>query len=230
MEKLIYLLWKKPGQPTGEWLAAMRTNVGRKLIDAGAQKLQFDCVDDAVADGSALRIVSRRAPDGLAMFWLPTANRRSACEALLREQHADIAGYLVTESCMKSGAEHCASGARSNGFSLIGFLQKPDRLSREEWLHWWLDKHTQIAIDTQSTFRYVQNVVTRTLTDDAPALDALVEEGFPTAALTDQRAFYDAVGNEEKYQENLRQMMDSCHRFIDFDRIDSMPMSEYFVG
>jgi hypothetical protein len=230
LEKIIYLLWKKPEQPAAEWRAAMCTSTGQRLIDAGAQKLQFNCVDDFVAAGSALRIVSRPAPDGLAMFWLPTANYRSECEALLREQHADIAGYLVTESCIKPGSEHCAVGARSDGFALIGFLQKPPRLDRKEWLYWWLDNHTRVAVDTQSTFRYVQNVVTRTLTDGAPELDALVEEGFPTEALTDQRAFYDAVGNEAKYQENLRRMMESCHRFIDFDRIDSMPMSEYRVG
>jgi hypothetical protein len=230
VEKLIYLLWKKPGLATAEWRDEMRTVAGSALIGLGAQRVQFNCADDAVAAGDALRIISREPPDGLLLFWLPTANIRDRCEALLREHAEKIAGYLVTESCIKSGVDHCVTGERTAGFSLIGFLQRPARLSEKEWLHWWLGCHTQVAVDTQSTFRYVQNVVTRTLTDDAPALDALVEEGFPAAALTSPHAFYDAVGDEQKYQRNLQLMMDSCHRFIDFDRIDSMPMSEYFVG
>ena len=33
---------------------------------------------------------------------------------------------------------------------------------------------TQVAIDTQATFGYVQNTVVRALTDDAPVLAAIV--------------------------------------------------------
>lgn len=230
MEKLIYLLWKKPEETLAEWSGAMRAAVAGELRESGAQRVQFNVVDEAVAAGEGLRILSRPAPDGLVMFWLPTANYRAPLQQLLAMHSSRLAGYLVTESCIKSGAEHCVPGARTVGFSLIGFLQRPPRLSEKEWLHWWLDNHTQVAVDTQSTFRYVQNVVTRVLTDDAPPLDALVEEGFPEAALSSPHAFYDAIGDEAKYQRHLQMMMDSCHRFIDFDRIDSMPMSEYFIA
>lgn len=230
MEKLIYLLWKKPEQTVSEWRDDMRKVVGCSLVDKGAQKVQFNVVDDAVAAGEGLRIISHPAPDGLIMFWLPTANHRGPLESLLSDQHLRIAGYLVTESCIKSGSENCVEGARTDGFSLVGFLRRPSRLSEKEWLHWWLDHHTQVAVETQSTFRYVQNVVARTLTDNAPILDALVEEGFPVEALTSPHAFYDAIGDEERYQRHLKMMMESCRRFIDFDRLDSMPMSEYSIA
>lgn len=230
MEKLIYLLWKRAEQPLRDWQAQLRGALGQRLIDAGAQSLQFNAVDDEVASGAGLRIISRPAPDGFVAFWLPSANYRHDCEELLRGAHTRIAGYLVTESCIKAGDEFRATGQRSQGFALIGFLQRPPRLSEAEWLKIWLDSHTQVAVDTQSTFRYVQNVVSRRLSDDAPPLDALVEEGFPIAALTDPQAFYAAVGDEQKYRRHLKMMMDSCNRFIDFDRIDSMPTSEYIVS
>lgn len=230
MEKVIYLLWKEPEQTVVAWRDAMRGAIGRSLRDNGARRLQVDLVDEAVAPGEELRIISRSPPDGVLMFWLPTANDRASCESVLRETHSRIAGYLVTESCIKEGVGYCAPDARTPGFALIGFLQRPSRLDEEEWLHRWLDHHTRVAVDTQSTFRYVQNVVARVLTDDAPVLDALVEEGFPIAALTDRQAFYDAVGDEEKYQRNLTMMVESCQRFIDFERLDSIPMSEYFIG
>ena len=231
MEKLIYLLWKQPGQSQETWRAGMRGAVGGALLDAGALSLQFNLVDEDVAAGDGLRIVTRQPPpDGLAIFWMQTANNRERCEDLLRRNHDRIAGYLVTESLILDDRQRRPVGGRSHGFSLIGFLQRPPRLSESEWLRIWLGSHTSVAVETQDTFRYVQNVVARVLTPDAPPLDALVEEGFPTAALDSPHAFYDAVGDEDRYRRHLDRMMTSCRRFIDFDRIDSLPTSEYVIG
>jgi len=229
MEKLIYLLWKSPDRADSAWRAQLRGELGQALLDNGALSLQFNLVDEDVASGAGLRIITQTPPDGLVMFWMRSANDRRDCEHLLRENHARIAGYLVTESCIQDGAEFRAPGQRSQGFSLLGFLQRPPRLSVAEWFHWWLDQHTPVAVQTQASFRYVQNVVARRLTEDAPPLDALVEEGFPSAALTSQHAFYDAEGDEEKFQARLQRMMDSCRRFIDFDQLNSLPSSEYLI-
>lgn len=229
MEKLIYLLWKKPEQPVSAWRARLRGELGAALLDAGALSLQCNVVDEHVAAGESLRIITWPPPDGFVVFWMHSANFRERCEALLRGEHARIAGYLVTESTIQHGVEQRAVGERSQGFSLIGFLQRPQRLTEAEWHQIWLGSHTEVAVKTQASFRYVQNVVTRRLTEDAPALSALVEEGFPTAALSSPYAFYDAEGDEEKYQRHLQRMMDSCRRFIDFDELNSFPTSEYVV-
>jgi hypothetical protein len=230
MEKLIYLLWKKPEQTVPAWRGQLRGDLGNALLDAGALSLQCNLVDEGVATGAGLRIVTWPPPDGFVCFWMHSANLRARCEELLRETHARIAGYLVTESCIQHGAEQRAVGECSQGFSLIGFLRRPQRLSEAEWHRIWLGSHTQVAVETQASFRYVQNVVTRQLTEDAPALGALVEEGFPTAALTSPHAFYDAEGDEEKYQRHLKRMMDSVSRFIDFHELNSLPTSEYLIG
>jgi len=50
----------------------------------------------------------------------------------------------------------------------VVLLRKPPRLSHEQWLEIWLGSHTQVAIDTQSTFGYRQNVIVRPLTFAAP--------------------------------------------------------------
>ena len=70
-------------------------------------------------------------------------------------------------------------------------------------------------------------MVVRALTYAAPHYDAIVEENFPAAAMSSQQAFYAAEGDEPKYRANLKAMIDSCVRFIDFDRIDVIPTSEY---
>jgi hypothetical protein len=69
----------------------------------------------------------------------------------------------------------------------------------------------------------------RALTHGAPRFDAIVEECFPATAMTSQHAFYDALGDDAKLDANRRRMMESSRRFIDFDRIDVIPMSEYVM-
>nr|WP_244101392.1 hypothetical protein [Burkholderia ambifaria] len=69
----------------------------------------------------------------------------------------------------------------------------------------------------------------RALTHAARGYDAIIEECFPAAAMTDPYAFFDAVGDEETFQRNVAQMMDSCGRVIDFDKIDVVPTSQYVV-
>ena len=101
-------------------------------------------------------------------------------------------------------------------------------MSEADWLAVWLGSHTGIAIETQSTFAYRQNVVTRVLTEGAPEIHAVVEESFPDAAMTSPHAFYD-VESDEELKARVGTMIESCARFIDFERINVMPMSDYLL-
>ena len=123
-----------------------------------------------------------------------------------------------------------AAGGRVPGMCQVVFLQRPSRLGEQEWLAIWKDSHTSIAIDTQSTFGYRQNVIERALSEDAPALNAMIEENFPVGAMSSDHAFYGVPeGDDAALQANLEAMLQSCARFIDFDRIEVIPMSEYVL-
>lgn len=50
--------------------------------------------------------------------------------------------------------------------------------------------------------------------------------GLAAEAITDSQAFFSAVGDPSASYINQR-MMDNCHAFIDFDRIDVILASEY---
>ena len=93
----------------------------------------------------------------------------------------------------------------------------------------WHDHHTQVAIDTQATSRYLQNLVVRPLTAGAPPCTAVVEEAFPEEAMTDQSVFFDAVGDDERLKSNADALMSSVMAFLEFDLIDVVPTSEYAV-
>ena len=137
-------------------------------------------------------------------------------------------GYLVTESEPIVNTKHVvADGKRTPGMYQVVLLRKPPRLSYEQWFEIWLGSHTQVAINTQSTFGYRQNVIVRLLTHVVPPYDAIIEEYFPAEAMTDPMVFYNAVGDEAKRKRHEKAMFDSVVRFIDFDKIDRIPMSEY---
>jgi hypothetical protein len=70
----------------------------------------------------------------------------------------------------------------------------------------------------------------RALSEDAPPWVAIVEEGFPREALTDQMVFYDAGDSPAKLEANRGRMIESCQRFIDFDQLESHMFSQYVLG
>jgi len=137
--------------------------------------------------------------------------------------------YVVTESVA------LAIGSKPGpveGFCQVALLKKPVSLSYETFLQRWLGDHTQVAIETQSTFGYRQNIVAFSLPLAAqgqspwPIMDAIVEENFPANALGNAEVFFDAVGDAQQLLRNQDRMNESCQRFIDFENFDCVPMSQ----
>lgn len=229
MEKIVYLLWKDAGEARQAFCDRLCTRLAPALLDLQPLGLQLNLVDDSVLPGEHMLIENSR-PRWFAMvsLWLHTAIDRGPVEKVLGEAVNRFAGYLVTESSpLPNPNPGSVSGRKSDGFTHVVLLQKPPRLSYRDWIDIWHNSHTRIAIDTQSTFVYRQNVVVRPLTYAAPPYDAIIEESFPLAAMTDWQTFYDASGNPELFRQRQQEMMASCQRFIDFDKIDACSTSEY---
>jgi hypothetical protein len=231
MEKLVYLSWKPEAASADAFRDQLLGATARELLAAGALKLQIDAADSAVAPAAPMRLMNTRPlPDALVTLFLHTHLDRKPAEKALAAVAPRIAGYLVLESePIPNTAQRAKDGERTPGYSQLALIQRPPRLAAEHWLQVWQGTHTKVAKETQSTFRYVQNAVVRTLTYAAPHYDAIVEECFPAAAMTSQHAFYDALGDDAKLDANRKRMMESSGRFIDFDRIDVIPMSEYVI-
>jgi hypothetical protein len=229
MEKLVYLVWKGHEDP-GAFNQRLLGEVRRKLTTLGAERLQVNVPDDAVASGTGLRIVNLHPqPTALISFWLNSSHIRKPFEQVLEDAAPRIAGYAVTESTVLPITEPTPDGTRMHGFAQLALIQKPPRITREAYIDVWLSSHSKIACDTQSTFHYVQNIVNRVLTAGAPDLLSIVEEGFPLEALTDPHAFY-AASSQSDYEDRLDQMMTSCGRFIDMDKIDVLVTSLFRFG
>jgi hypothetical protein len=229
MEKMMYTVWKHESDSEADFRQKLLEKVSRQIVDAGARKLRIGVVDEDVAPAAALRMGNTKPPiAGLISIWADTSIRRRPFEEAIQGAVARLDGYLVTESEPIVNTRHMAAdGKRTPGMYQVVLLRKPPRLSYEQWLEIWLGSHTQVAIDTQSTFGYRQNVIVRPLTYAAPPYDAIIEEYFPAEAMTDPMVFYNAVGDEAKRKKHEKAMFDSVMRFIDFDKMDRIPMSEY---
>lgn len=230
MEKIIYLLWRPATVDMARWSRQLRETMPSALREAGVHAARLNLDDADVAAAGALRQkLLQDQPQALLQVWVDSAIAalRAPVDALVAAHAARWAGYLVTESQPLRNTRHPArTGQRTEGFAQMALLRRPLRLSAEAWLAHWHSVQTPVAIETQDTFEYLQNLVVRALNADAPLFDAIVEECFPADAMTDPQAFFDARGDEQKFQRNLQRMMDSVGGFLDLP-IDCIPTSQY---
>jgi len=233
MEKLLYPLWKSPSLDGDEFRERLLRQLAPKLAELdGVHALRVCVADSAVEAGKARRIESHAPlPDAMLSLWVDFAGVAAHWEPLIAAQVARWTAYLVVEAepLVNQRAHPSQPGERMYGMCHVVFMSPPPELDYEQWLAIWKDSHTQIAIDTQSTFGYRQNLVVRRLSENTPPCHAVVEENFPPEAMTSDHAFYGTAGDDALLRQHMKAMMESCARFIDFTQIDVIPMSEYLV-
>jgi hypothetical protein len=233
VEKVVYVVWRDAATPIESWSETLRHGVAPRLIDSGARGVQVNVSDEAVA-ASIMRMAELSPPmEATVSVWLDSARdaaRRPHDEALATAPGARrVEAYLVTESePLPNSAHRVPRGERTPGFANMAFLRRPAEMPIAAWIDAWHNDHTDVAVETQSTFGYVQNVVTRALTPGAPAIDAIVEELFPIEALTSLHAFF-AAGDDDELARNMRRMAESVARFGADRTIDVVPTSQYVM-
>jgi EthD domain len=231
MEKVVYLVWRDPATPVEDWSRELRERAAPGLVAGGARGVQVNVADEAVA-GAFLRLAELDPqPEAVVAVWVDSARdaARAPLDAALAAEAAGLAAYVVTESePMPNTAHPAPPGERTAGFANVALLRRPAGMAPAAWIDAWHNGHTDVANETQSTFGYVQNVVARPLTEDAPAIDAVVEELFPIEALTDMHAFF-AAADDDELARNLARMSASTARFGADRRVDVIPTSRYVI-
>lgn len=196
------------------------------LAAAGVTRLQLNTDDEHVA--AAMRIPAGPVPIGaVGSVWVPSVEAASLVTAALAAATGTLAGWEVEERRPIEPPETW-DGSRLDGLANIAVLRRPEELDVEEWRNRWLVDHTPVAIETQATFGYLQNVVVSPVTampDDVAPVAALVEELFPTEAMTDMHAFYGSGGDDDELTDRITRLMASVAR-IGADRgLDLVPTS-----
>ncbi|WP_200174897.1 EthD domain-containing protein [Tomitella cavernea] len=241
MEKVIYALWRDDGAGEGDvaardaFSAALRGPVAERIAAVGARGVQVCADDGAVADAPLRLTTFDRPVSAFVAVWLDRCQgpERRRIEEILQSHAGRAEGWLVTESVPMAmpAPDGCGAGARVRGFTGVALLRRPDGMDAEHWRARWQDHHTQVAIDVQGTFGYVQNLVIRAVTDGAPPLAAIVEEQFPDAAKSDIYAFYGVDRERDDAKAELKRRTDamgaSTTTFGAAEKIDVVPTSRY---
>jgi hypothetical protein len=225
MEKVIAVVMRPDSDD--DWCARQRGPVADALLDLGVAGLSVNVRDSTVRH--SLMTLTTLDPPVAAVVSLWTqqcyGEQMSAALTLLEVECERLAAYLVTES-VPMAAPEIESGARTTGLANIALLRRPAGLDEATWLTRWQRDHTPVAIETQATFGYTQNLVVRALTPDAPGIAGIVEELFPAEAITDLKAFFGAADDSD-LQHRLGRMVASTTAFGANENIDTVPTSRY---
>jgi hypothetical protein len=176
----------------------------------------------------ALRFGPAEPITAMLSVWLGSSDLERVISAVAdATDEPELHAYRVTEK-VRLDPHPVAEGTRLNALAQVALLRRPDTMSRDEYLEYWQVHHTPIAIRTQNTSGYIQNIVDEALTPSSPDLAAIVEEHFPMAALTDPHAFYGSGGDDAELSRRMAELMASVARFGADQGLDLVPTSRYF--
>lgn len=211
------------------WCARLRTEVAGRVLDTGVAGLAVNVRDEPVA--ASLMTLTTLDPPVVAVLSVWTqqyyGEQVRAATRLLKAECAELAAYLVTES-VPLVPPATAPGERTAGLANVALLRRPADLDEQTWRTRWHIDHTPVAIATQATFGYVQNTVVRALTPGAPRIDAIVEELFPQAAVSDVHAFFGAADDAD-LGDRMARMLASTGAFGADREVDTVPTSRYVL-
>lgn len=214
--KAVFLVW-------GDTAPLTEESTRQALAGVGALRLQVNLDDEHVA--GALRFGPGDPITAVVGVWGP--NPEAAARVLA--ERVTTAGWLVDERRRLDPAE-TYDGARADVLANTAVLRRPAELDEQTWLHRWMVEHTPIAIRTQATSAYLQHRCLAPLPGshpDPPHVDAIVEECFPMAGLTDPHAFYGSGGDDAELSRRMTELMTSVGR-IGADRdLDLVPGSRH---
>ena len=223
MEKLDYIVWRRPGatidEQRTELLAACAAMDGAAAVTL--------CVADTDEEIPEPPLLLGRGGDaaGVVSVWLDSVDDRGPASAALGAAGAPVDGYLVTESVPQRRTDRdWADGEQSPGVTHLTWFPKPDRLTDEEFYRGWHDVHSPASFRLHPLrWEYVRDAVARPVTADAPPVRAIVFERFRTAAdYADPARLY---GPPDTLEETMRDLP----LYADFETLNSRPFHEIIV-
>ena len=227
MEKIVFKLWRSDSDSLEKFKKSLLVDLP-KTLESLISELQINIADEDVNEAAALAQTNySQNPDAIVFTKVASQYYSENIISILQSFATKVEGFIVSESIILQDDSKDHQGKRSEGFSQVVFLEKPLEMTEFDWFDHWTHHHTKIAIETQSNFTYIQNTIVRPLQNDSPNFIAVIEECFPSEAMSNPSIFYNADDDSELLLNNTKLMMESCSRFIDFQKIEVIPTSRY---
>ncbi|MFA5366893.1 MAG: hypothetical protein WC333_03350 [Dehalococcoidia bacterium] len=239
MFKLIYILWTPKGQPRQITRELLLDKIQPRLYDAGVKKLTM-YIDDEFSNirSSAPKLYKGPEISAELSLWVDSVELHLEIATILKSGFFQYAAYEVEESIYTEygGNKHFRKrdwpdGQRSPVLMAVTLMERPKKLSREEWIKRWHGTQSPVSEAMQPRARYIRNLVIKALTPDAPPFEGIVEEAWPTVKhYTNPFLFYGAgQWNIFKLSANMFRMLRSVSAFLEISKIRSSTMSEYIL-
>jgi hypothetical protein len=195
------------------------------LAAVGVRRLQ---VNLDVGDEGVLRLHTGTPIRAVATSWTDDGGLGIAegVGEVFRQVAPTLFGWRVEERVPVPPPE-TPDGERTDALANVAFLRRPAEMAHDDWIAHWHGPHTDVAIRTQATFGYVQNVVVGSLTPETPRVDGIVEELFPRAAMTDLHAFYGSGGDQAELDRRITELMASVSAFGADRDLDLVPTDRW---
>ncbi|MEK9928918.1 MAG: hypothetical protein VW524_11925 [Halieaceae bacterium] len=116
-----------------------------------------------------------------------------------------------------------AVGETFGGTMQLCCFQRKANLSDATLRSRWFEQHTDIAIETQQTLGYRQNLV---LDCGEPFFDGIVEEYFSYEAATDMTAFFADGHDETRMWQHIEALTKSSESFLDLDKSEVIHLTD----
>jgi hypothetical protein len=239
MEKVIILLWGEGSPDAGDALRdRLLGETVPKLLASRVRGLSVNVHDsDAAPAPSPAPPPDGEDPHvGQISVWLDSYEHRGRVEEVVGDLGLRSASYLVAESLYDdygtteyAGPRDWPDGDRSPGVLTVALIHRPEGLDYREWITRWHGTQSPVSGELQPRTRYVRNEVVRSLTEGAPDVGGIVEEGWPsTMHVADPMLFFNATTAEE-LDANVGRMITSVDACLDMGRLRSSTMSEYLI-
>ena len=199
MTKAIFVVW-------GDDLATALRDPGlhERLAAVGVRRLQVNVEDEHVA--GAMRI--DHLDDPIAGFVTVWDVETGPVADLLRTAATTVHGYGVDERRRLDPPE-AWDGSRADALANVAVLRRPDELDQAEWLQRWMVDHTGVGDPDPGDLRLRAEHRAGAADPGAPRIDGIVEELFPSAAVTDIHAFYGSGGDDAELGRRIDVLMAS---------------------
>ena len=204
--------------PLGSLDPGRYPGVAFQVEDLGANRLWRG--DGALRDGRPIATVS---------VWTECADDVADVEEAVVGLSSDHAGYVVTEAVSRWWTDRSTSVDEPRaGFVVTSLLCRAAGTTPDEFLRHWRDVHMPMSLRIHPQWTYVRNMVARALTLDAPAVDAICEEGFEQLDdILDPRRFYGADGDPSRVEANRAAIGEDVPKFLDAGRTETSIMREH---
>lgn len=238
LQKIVYVLWAPRTWDKEAIRTGLLDGCAEELLEQGALRLQMNIADRfAEVRSPAPGVPFERPMCAQVNVWVPDLDRRFALEGVLRRAGFLVAGYRVEEQIYTDygGNAHGSprdwpDGQRSPGVLAVTLMERPRRLSYDEWIRRWHGRQSPMSEAMQPRARYVRNVVQSALTPGAPPFEGIVEEAWPSFEhVTNPFLFYGAK-NVFELVRNMAIMLRSVTSFLTLWRIRTVMTSEYFLA